>query len=451
MSNNSQEVVAEKFKMSDLLKKEDWWAIWLGFTVLLFSMISHTTKAFNFKAWNSQKNWGTEKLPTVFDALKGVFPGIFITLLVIGVLFGIGLIIMKKDFAGYLKAFPVIFLLTAVAYLIAHQHTMNLYLGYAFWCLFIGLLISNTVGTPTWLMPAVKTEYYIKTGLVVFGAEVLFSNIAKFGIYGLGVAWLVTPVVVIFMWLYGTKFLKMTSKSMVMVIACATSVCGVSAAIAAAAASKAKKDDLTFAIGLSLIFTVIMMIVMPFAIKAMGLDPMVGGAWIGGTIDSTGAVVLAGEALGPVGAQTAAMVKMIQNVLIGVLAFAIAVFWVTSVEKVEGSPSVGISEVWHRFPKFILGFILASIVFSFLVEPAIGADATKKILKISGSYRGWFFALAFMCIGLESNFKEMADLVQGGKPLNLYIVGQTFNLVLTLLIAWLLLSGVIFPIPNLTV
>jgi uncharacterized membrane protein YadS len=446
----SETVVASKFKWSDLVKKEDWWAIWLGFIIIFLSFLSKTTGAFNFKAAKLHK-WATSEAPTILDAFNGVLPSLLMTLIVLGVLFAIGLKVMGSDVGKFAIAFPVVFILATLAYLFAAHAGIKNYLGYAFWALGIGLLVSNTVKTPEWLKPAVKTEYYIKTGLVLLGAEILFSNIVKFGIYGLGIAWGVTPVVVIFMWLYGTRVLKMVSKPMVIVIATATSVCGVSAAIAAAAASKAKKDDLTFAIGLTLIFTVLMMIGMPLIIKAIGMDPMIGGAWMGGTIDATGAVVLAGEALGPVAAQVAAMVKMIQNVLIGIIAFAIAVFWVTKVEKDADGPSVGASEIWHRFPKFILGFIAASVIFSFIVEPGLGTKATKSILGISKSYRGWCFCLAFTSIGLESNFKEMAELVQGGKPLWLYIVGQSLNLVLTLLVAWLLLSGVIFPVPQLTV
>jgi uncharacterized membrane protein YadS len=446
----SQTVTASKFKWSDLLKKEDWWAIWLGLIVIIVAAISKTTGAFAFQAAKIG-TWGTEKAPSIMNAFDGQIVLLISTMIILAALFALGLKFMDGNVKGFLIAFPVIFILATIAYLIGAQVTMKKYVEYAFWALVVGLLISNTIKTPDWLKPAVKTEYYIKTGLVLMGAEVLFSNVIKFGIYGLGVAWFVTPIVIIFMWLYGTRVLKMVSKPMVIVIATATSVCGVSAAIAAAAASKAKKDDLTFAIGLSLIFTVLMMVGMPIFIKAVGMDPMVGGAWIGGTVDSTGAVVLAGEALGKLGGQVAAMVKMIQNVLIGVIAFAIAVFFATKVEKDADGPAVGISEIWHRFPKFILGFIAASIIFSFIVEPALGAKETKALLKLTGGFKGWCFCMAFVSIGLESNFKEMAELVQGGKPLWLYIVGQSFNLVLTLLVAWLLLSGIIFPVPQLTV
>lgn len=444
----SEVVTASKFKWSDLIKKEDWWAIWLGFIVLLLSTISYLTGAFPFKS-SKPGSWGAGT--SIIESFSGKIPGIIFTFIVLAILFAIGVKFMGENVGKFLIGFAGVFVLATIAYLLSAQSTMSQYLEYAFWALAIGLLVSNTVKTPEWMKPAIKTEYYIKTGLVIFGAEVLFSNVVQFGLYGLGIAWGVTPVVIIFMWQYGTKILKMTSKPMVIVIATATSVCGVSAAIAAAAASKASKDDLTFAVGLSLMFTVLMMVFMPLLIKAVGMSEMVGGAWIGGTVDSTGAVVLAGEALGPVGGQVAALVKMIQNVLIGIIAFAIAVFFATKVDRDESGPAVGAGEIWHRFPKFILGFIAASIIFSFIYEPAIGKEGVNGVLGNSKGFKGWCFCLAFTCIGLESNFKEMAQYIQGGKPLWLYIVGQSFNLVLTLLVAWLLLSGIIFPVPNIAV
>ena len=156
---------------------------------------------------------------------------------------------------------------------------------------------------------------------MLLGAEVLFGNILRLGAPGLFVAWLVTPVVIVFMYQFGVRYLRIGSRSLVMVIAAATSVCGVSAAIAVAAAARARKQELTLAVGMSLIFTVAMMILMPLGIRWAGMDPMVGAAWIGGTVDATGAVVAAGAILGEQAEQIAAVVKMIQNTLIGVVAF----------------------------------------------------------------------------------------------------------------------------------
>ena len=444
-------VVASKFKLSDLYKNEDWWAIWLGFGVILIGLISIISGAFAFKA-AKVPTWGTESIPNVLQAFakEGFMASLLFTFVVFAIIFSIAMKVMGKDIKKFVIGFAGIFLLGLLSYTLAAQATMKNYLEYAFWALLVGMLVCNTIKTPEWLKPAVNTEFYIKTGLVIMGAEVLFSNITEFGFYGLGIAWIVTPVVIIFMWLFGTKYLKLNNKAMVMIIAGATSVCGTSAAIATAAACKGKKNDLTFAVGLSLIFTVVMMVAMPFLCRWMGLDPLVGGAWIGGTVDSTGAVVLAGEALGPVAAQVAALVKMIQNILIGFIAFGVAIFFTTKVDN-TGKSSVGVSEIWHRFPKFILGFIVASLIFSFIVEPMAGTATTKAVLSSIGGFKGWCFCLAFVSIGLETNFKEMASQFQGGKPLTLYVVGQTFNLVLTLVVAWLLLSGIIFPIPNIIV
>jgi uncharacterized membrane protein YadS len=223
------------------------------------------------------------------------------------------------------------------------------------------------------------------------------------------------------------------------------SVCGVSAAIATAAACKAKKEELSLAIGISLSFTVIMMVVMPAIIRAAGMSEVLGGAWLGGTIDSTGAVAAAGGMLGDTALAVAATVKMIQNILIGVVAFGVAVYWVMYVERTPGArPSV--MEIWYRFPKFVLGFVAASIVFSLIYSTGISGrvlaetaiDGTTEIL------RGWFFCLAFVSIGLETNFREFSQYLKGGKALVLYVCGQTLNLALTLLMAWIMFEKV-FP------
>src|SRR5690606_623934 len=125
-------------------------------------------------------------------------------------------------------------------------------LEYALWALLAGLIICNTVGTPAFLKPAIATEFYIKTGLVLLGAEVLLHRLLALGVPGLFVAWVVTPVVLITTYIFGQKVLKMESPSLNMVISADMSVCGVSAAIATAAACKAKKEELSLAIGLSL-------------------------------------------------------------------------------------------------------------------------------------------------------------------------------------------------------
>jgi len=470
MNNNNDVVVAERFRLSDLWKKEDWLSIWIAFILITVAAVGALSGGFDFSGAKFA-SWGFSASEFADPAKAKGFLGIFngalwgklgLTFASLAALFTLGNRLEGKRPLKFLLAFVGLFVLVSAVRVLSAEATFKHYLEYAFWALLLGLVISNTVKTPEWLKPALRTEFYIKTGLVLLGAQVLFSNIQKFGLYGLGIAWGVTPIVILFMWWYGTKVLKIQNKPLVITVAAATSVCGTSAAIAAAAAAKAKKTDLAFAVGTSLIFTVLMMVGMPLFIKWVGMSQMIGGAWIGGTVDSTGAVVLAGQALGDEGGQVAALVKMIQNILIGFIALGIAIFFTTKVDSPQcavgsttgttGVPpvakgSVGIGEIWQRFPKFILGFLFASMFFSFVMQPVFGVDPTNGVIKHLKEFQNWAFALAFTSIGLETNFKELTAQVQGGKPFWLYIVGQVFNLILTFAVVWLLLCGKFFPVP----
>ena len=437
--------------MKENWKSEDWMACWLGFIVIIVGAIAVLTGWFDFSALKFGTWTLGEKAKTacLWDQFTWKFFGqLVLTLAVLLVLFGGAVKIQGGSLKKYIPAFLMLFALAVIVRLISAEYTLNRYLEWAFWALIVGLLVSNTVGVPEWLKPAVRTEFYIKTGLVIMGFSVLFSNIAKFGLYGLGIAWIVTPIVIIFMWWFGTKVLKMNNKPLVITLAAATSVCGTSAAIATGAAAKAKKDDLSMAVSISIIFTILMMVFEPMIIKACGMSPIMGGSLIGGTVDSTGAVVVAGTALGGEAQTAAVLVKSIQNILIGFIAFFVAIFFATRVDK-GGAEKVGASEIWVRFPKFIIGFFVASLVASFLIQPVFGADQVSAINGVLDQYKNWCFVLAFTSIGLDTNFKSIAKQMQGGKVLWLYIVGQTFNIVLTFFAVWLLLSGVIFPIPTL--
>lgn len=424
----------------EIYRSEDWWAIWFAAAILTWIGLGITNTVPKIGRWSANPAHAFPDellLPLLLLALG------------IGVMTTVGTVIMKRNGRKYLLGFFVVFLLACLSYTLAAQATMKAWgMGYAIWALGLGLLVANTIGTPKWLLEGAKSEMLIKTGLVLLGAEILFSKVLELGGPGLLVAWCVTPTVIIFMWFFGTRWLKMGSKKLTIIIAAATSVCGVSAAIATAAACRAEKAELTLAVGMTMIFTVLMMIGMPALSAAVGLDPAIGGAWLGGTIDSTGAVIAAGEVLGEDAEKIAAVVKMIQNILIGIIAFVVALLWVTRIERDPNAPRPSLMEIWYRFPKFILGFVVASLVFSFILMPTLGADGVGEILDQSKVFRKWFFCLAFVSIGLESNFKDLGKQLVGGKPIVLYIIGQSFNIVLTLFFAWLAFGGILFPPVN---
>ncbi len=472
-----------------LFGTEDYLAIWIGFFLLITVSVIHfsyvgqvesklkaTTEQSEKKSITSTNTPMGEALKKLVDKpkkwernpLNSLFPKgvgsshliyMFALFIVLGVLFAYGDKLMGGSFRRFFKGFAVIFAIGVISFVLGSQKEVG-YLGinYAFWAILLGIIISNTIGVAPWLKHAARSEYFIKTGLVILGAEILMNKILAIGIPGIFVAWVVTPIVLVVTYIFGQKVLKIKSKSLNMTICADMSVCGVSAAIATAAATKAKKEELTIAIALSMIFTVVMMIVMPMIIRwgatnqILGPDvpyEILGGAWIGGTLDSTGAVVAAGKFVGDKALDVAATIKMIQNVLIGVIAFCVALYWTLKVERVEGAPRPRPIEIWYRFPKFLLGFIGASIIFS-IIYSCMDSDLSKAIIDngiIKGftkNVKDWLFCLAFVAIGLNTNFAEFRKHVHGGKHIVLYCCGQLFNIILTLVMAYIMFH-LVFP------
>jgi len=175
------------------------------------------------------------------------------------------------------------------------------------------------------------------------------------------------------------------------------------------------------------------MVIAPLIAGAMNMPEPVAGAWFGGNVDTTAAVVGAGTIYGETAQQIASIVKQTQNVLIGVVAFLLALYFTTVVEGKKEKPSASI--IWKRFPKFVLGFIIASLIFTF---GWIGDDASGAIKGM----KDWAFCLAFVCMGLEleiAGFKKM-----GWAPVIVYLIVTVFNTVLALGVSWLIF-GWLFP------
>lgn len=468
-----------------LFSTEDLLAVWIGMIILIFASTVHfsqygtikseyekavienaangssekvSIKSMDLGSGKSLKNFVSIPKKWEISPLDSIAPngnttllytmtGLFVFLVI---LFGVGAKLMGESFLKFTLSFAALFFIGVVSFIIAAQSEVS-YLGinYAIWAIAIGVIISNTVGVPEWMKPAIKSEYYIKTGLVILGSEILITKILAIGLPGIFVAWVVTPIVLVVTYIFGQRVLKLKSKSLNMTICADMSVCGVSAAIATAAATKARKEELTIAITLSMVFTVIMMVVMPIVIKALGLPEVLAGAWIGGTLDSTGAVVAAGKFVGDKALDVAATIKMIQNVLIGVVAFCVALYWAIYVERTPNAPRPKVNEIWVRFPKFLIGFIGASIIFSLihynLDKPMASAMIDNGIIKgFTKDFKEWLFCLAFVAIGLNTNFKTFSKHIQGSKHITLYCCGQLFNILLTLAMAYLMFY-VVFP------
>ncbi|MBM3865240.1 MAG: putative sulfate exporter family transporter [Verrucomicrobia bacterium] len=412
---------------------EDWLAVVTG-GALLAVVALLWRPALPLLKWGGAA--GAEKLLAEANLLKLATLGALLLGCTAIALTGTGL-----TYRRLLPGFAAVFGLAMAAQVFAgHAAIEALGLEHVIFSLLLGLLVSNTVGVPKWLSPAVRTEFYIKTGLVILGSSLLFQEILQAGALGLVQAVLVVAAVWAFaFWL--ARRLRVDDEFAAM-LSTAVSICGVSAAIAACGAIQGDRRKLSYITTLVLLCAVPMMVLMPWAAKHWGMDELVAGAWLGGTLDTSGSVVAAGALISEPAMKVGVIVKFSQNVLLGVAAFFLSVWWSLRGQADGANPRVGVSIIWERFPKFLLGFIAASLVFSFLLEPARVKEAKGAL---SGLRNAWF-ALAFVSIGLESRFRDLVGL-GGGRPAVAFLGGQAFNVVWTLLLAWLLFGGVWFAAP----
>jgi uncharacterized integral membrane protein (TIGR00698 family) len=414
-------------KIKQFTIHEDWTVVILGFLIIGLTLSVFLLPVPVFKWENS-----AELLNTVFDSanLKIILQQ-FIYLTVIGTL---GTFLIGKSVKNFLLGFPAVYVITIAALTIAGNGQVKaLNLEAVIFSLFIGLLIGNFFTLPSWFRTALSTELFVKVGLILLGTSVIFSDILKAGSLGL----IQALVVVLSVWYFAfwlCKKLKVDDE-LTMMISSAVSICGVSAAIATSGAIKGDSKKLSYVISMVLITAIPMMIFMPIIAKYFNFPEEVTGAWLGGSIDTTGAVVASGTLVGEIALKISTIVKFSQNVLLGIAAFAISVYWTytknKSSEVIESKPTLSI--IWDRFPKFVLGFIGASLLFSFFVLQET-RDEVKDSLK---NLQGIWFALAFTSIGLETNFKDLFNS-NSKKPFYAFLLAQTFNVIITLIIAFIL-------------
>src|SRR5690606_21847389 len=351
---------------------EDWASVVAGFLIIALILLA----SYNIQppSFAGKAGWGdfNTLLDGLFSSKQAIATsatfGLFLVISVIG------LILSGKSLKNYFWGFLAIFVLTLIAQIVSSfTGFKNFGLETVLFSLVIGLLISNLFNLPEWLRSALNTELYVKIGLVLLGATILFGDILTAGGYGI----LQAVVVVFGVWYFAcwiAKILKVDDEYATM-LASAVSICGVSAAIATAGAINGDKKKLSMVVSLVLIVAIPMMIFMPIIAKWIGLSEAVTGAWLGGTIDTTGAVVGAGTIAGEDGLKYATIIKFSQNVLLGVAAFAISIFWAYRNKRGEKRERVSLSILWERFPKFVLGFMLVSLFYSFILSPELAKSS----------------------------------------------------------------------------
>lgn len=406
---------------------EDWAVVILGSLIIILSLAGLLLPVPSF-GWKDSAEL-TGKVLGSANLVKVLIQFGFV--IIIG---GIGALITGKSIKNYTLGFPLVYIVTIIALILAgSSQAKSLNLEAVIFSLVLGLLISNFIKLPEWLKSSLSTELFVKIGLVLLGTSVIFGDILKAGSLGLIQALLVVTSVWYFAF-WVCKKLKVDDE-IAMMISSAVSICGVSAAIATAGAIKGDSKKLSYVISMVLITAIPMMIFMPIIAHKFHFSQEVTGAWLGGSIDTTGAVVASGSLVGEVALKISTIVKFSQNVLLGLAAFAISIYWTytkhPSAKDKDTKPTLKV--IWERFPKFVLGFIGASLLFSFFLSPAAAATVKDSLKNLQGLW----FALAFTSIGLETNFADLFN-ENSKKPLYAFLIAQTFNIFITLAIAFIL-------------
>ncbi|MBO7199250.1 MAG: putative sulfate exporter family transporter [Alistipes sp.] len=417
---------------------EDWVTTFLSIPLLILALCASSLN-------------GGPKIPETLitlEAWKNIGEFFIIAL----ALLFVGNRVLGRPMRGLLVSFIVIFTIAVLAQWVAKLEWVKFY-GFeaVFFSVLFGLIIRNLFHVPEWLKPAIQGEFFIKIGVVCLGATVLFSDVMKSGFAGLIQAVLVVSIVWFFAYMLARKF--KVERATAMTLASGCSICGVSACITAAGVAGTDKKQLSYICSVVLIIVIPMIYLMPWLAEMViplltdntTIQQEIAGAWIGGTIDTTSGVVASSEAVGGIAESTAVVVKATQNVLIGFVAFFIALY--LSTRNANGGtarPSLGI--VWDKFPKFILGFVLASALFSILQSnDMLTLNSSGKIMETSlaKSFSTFFFSLSFVCIGMDTRLKDIVSR-ENRRVLWSFVGAQLFNIMVTLLIAWLMF-GIVKP------
>jgi uncharacterized integral membrane protein (TIGR00698 family) len=326
---------------------------------------------------------------------------------------------------------PGVLLLAAVGYAgkfieqsVAHygkaHHLVLPNIEYVLWAILIGLVISNTVGVPAVFRAGVATyEFWLKIGIVLLGARFLVGDVLRLGGISLGLVFVEITLSLIFMTLLGRAF-KLRPK-LVTLLAVGSSICGVSAIIATQGAIDADEEDSSYAIAAILALGAISLFVFPLIGHTLHLSDRGYGLWAGLAVDNTAEASAAGALYSDAAGKVAVLAKTCRNAMIGFVVLGYAIYWASrgQAAKVQNKAAF----LWSKFPKFVLGFLLVSLVAS------IGFFTRPQITAI-GNLSRWAFLLTFAGVGLRTNLRELGK--QGVRPFLVGAIGEIAIAALTL-------------------
>lgn len=437
-----------KHAWQEIYLKEDWWAIWLGLGIIVVAWVFFV--AGESIAWIAvaPPAWST------FDELGSHFaaaaPRYLAQLALWLAAFALSIRLMGGRLGEFIPAFVFVYVAAVlIASAGAWTQAARYNLEAPLIALLLGLAISNLVGLPRWLDAGFRVEYYIKTGIVLLGATLPFTLIVWAGPVAILQATIVSLVT--FFVIFWTGRRLGLDRKLCATLGAGGAVCGVSAAIAVSGAVGAKKEHGPIAITMVIIWAIIMIFVLPLAARALALPAGVAGAWIGNSEFADAAGFAAAQAYGNLAERLPGiegtleqavnaftLMKVVgRDIWIGIWAFVLSIVATTRWETNGGPSKADAGEIWRRFPKFVIGFALAS-----LLVTAVAADYSREefesvvqpdFVAPIRTLRTWAFIFCFFSIGLTTRFRELA--VAGMKPFWAFTSGVAVNVVIGFLLS----------------
>ncbi|MEG0303042.1 YeiH family protein [Gordonibacter sp.] len=428
--------------LKSLILKEDWWAVWIGLGVTLAAMLlwyaGSTLGIVNvsFKAY--------ESIGDMPGMVAPLLPKLLILYVAMGGLFTIAMKIMGQPVGKFIAGFTVLYLMGVFVQILGSWNIMKtLNLEAPVLALILGIILGNIIKIPDWFDAGMRTEFYVKTGIVLLGSSVPFTLILQSGPVALLQATVVAVTTFLVIYFVATKALGL-EKPFAATLGAGGSICGVSASIAIGSSVNAKKEHVSVAISMVVIWATVMVFLLPIVCRALGLSDGASGAWIGTSEFADAAGIAAAAQFGDGATTTFTLMKVVgRDIFVGVWAFILAIISVTvwEAKKADGTrqkPSAGV--IWERFPKFVIGFFIASLLITF-VSATAGVDySTIKsgIVSPLQGIRGWAFTLCFLCIGLTTRFRELTKT--GWKPFAAFTAGVVVNVLLGFVCSTILLN-----------
>ncbi len=438
----AQAAEQRRFGWTELWLKEDWWAIWIGLGIVIIAYILFTEgESLKWIAVTPGKWSNFGQLAAHFGANIPRYLAQFGLWLVI---LTAATTILGHQPSRFIPAFVLLYLISLVIFTAGQWDQANKYnLEPPLVALLVGLVLSNLIGLPRWLDAGFRVEFYIKIGIVLLGATLPFTLIVWAGPVAILQASIVS--IATFLVIFWVARALGLDRRLAAVLGAGGAVCGVSASIAIAGAVGAKKEDAPVAITTVILWAIVMIFVLPLVSRALGLPTGIAGAWIGTSEFADAAGLAAAQSYGNLAGQPGiagtsdqavfafTLMKVVgRDVWIGIWAFVLAIIATTRWEANETGQRPDAAQIWWRFPKFVIGFLVASLLITLATAGYSLADYNKVVTPaLVGpikDLRTWAFIFCFLSIGLTTRFRELASA--GRKPFLAFTAGVAVNVAL---------------------